>query len=445
MPIVSKAEKYFTDLLASNPDCSGWRCRFIRIEQILIVALKDFLADRCLLKASALSFTTILSMVPFLALVFAVLKGFSIQNRLEPFLLNHVAAGSEQAVTKIIQYINNTNVASLGIIGLLVLILTVLSLLDSIEDAFNDIWGVQATRSLYRKFTDYMSVVLVAPLLMFSAVSITTSLKSREIVAWMLSVPYLGALVSHGFGFIPYVSMWLALTLFYLFIPNTGVRLKSALAGGMLAGTLWQLAQWGYIHFQMGVTRYNAIYGAISLVPLIMVWIYTSWVIVLFGGEVAWAHQTLRNYRRGLRINPNHAMHRYIALSLFQMISVAYVEGRPARTIEDMAEELDVPTRIMKNIFNFYENQGVLASGAGDPATCLPAKDIDLITIDDLMSMLENFAGSRIQQPPENIPSTVTKVLQLMDAGRGKALSGMTVRHLACLPPTIDKRLDNGI
>lgn len=445
MTIFSRAEKYFSDLLSVNPDCYGWRCRLLRVAQILIVAVKDFLADRCLLKASALSFTTILSLVPFLALIFAVLKGFSIQNRLEPFLLDHVAAGSEKAVTKIIQYINNTNVASLGIIGLLTLVLTVIALFDSIEDAFNDIWGVRETRSLYRKFTDYMSVVLVAPLLMFSAVSITTSLKSREIVLWMLSVPYLGAFVFHGFGFVPYLSMWLALTLFYLFIPNTGVRLKSALVGGILAGTLWQIAQWGYIHFQMGVSRYNAIYGALSLVPLIMIWIYTSWVIVLFGGEIAWAHQTLRNYRRGLRLTPNHAMHQYLTLAVFQLIATAYVGGTPARTIEDMAEELEVPTRIVNDIFTYFEKHGLLAATGGNPSICIPARDIDTIKIDEIMALLRNYGGSRVHKASENISTTVAGVLQLMEAGRGEALNGMTVRDIACLPPAIDKRSNNDI
>ena len=446
MTLVAKYEKIISDLLDLNPEqYDGVRRQALKIAQILAVAAKDFIADRCLLKASALSFTTILSLVPFLALVFAILKGFGVQNRLEPLLVRQVAAGSEKAVIKIIQYINNTNVSSLGVVGLVTLILAVVSLFDSIDETFNDIWGVKETRSVYRKFTDYLSVALVAPLLMLSAASITTSLKSQSIVLWLLSVPYIGSFVFNGFGFMPYLSIWLALIFFYVFIPNTKVSIKSALAGGVLAGTLWQLAQWCYIHFQMGVTRYNAIYGALSLVPLVMLWIYTSWVVVLFGGEVAWAHQTLRSCRRGLRMTPNHAMHEYLTLSVFKMIAVAFVSGKEARTVDNMAEELDVPTRIVRELVTFFVNRRLLVEGVGDGSVCLPAMDIGAITVDSLLAALREFGGNDFASDTDSGSADVARLLQRIEHGRGETLAGMTVRDLAKVPPAIDKRPENDI
>lgn len=446
MHIVRTAETWISELLGTNPEQYGGVRRYaLKIAQILAVAAKDFISDRCLLKASALSFTTILSLVPLLALVFAILKGFGVQNRLEPMLLRQVAAGSEKAVSSIIQYINNTDVASLGAAGLITLLLAAGSLFDSIDEAFNDIWGVKETRSMYRKFTDYLSVALVAPLMMLSAASITTSLKSQAVVLWLLSVPWLGAFVFHGLGFMPYLSIWVALFFFYRFIPNTQVRFRSALVGGVLAGTLWQFAQWGYIHFQMGVTRYNAIYGALSLVPLVMVWIYTSWIVVLFGGEVAWAHQTLRSCRRGLRMTPNHAMHEYLALSLFQMIATSFVAGEPARSAEDMAEELDVPTRIVSDLLSFYVDRRFLAQGGGDISAYLPARDIGTLLLDDILTAVREYGGSGCAFSSEHEPANVLGLLHRLERERGEVLAGMTVRDLVIMPAAIDKRGVTGI
>jgi membrane protein len=372
------------------------------------------------------------------------LKGFGVQNRLEPLLQQQVAAGSEKAVSSLILYINNTNVASLGFVGLVALMFTALSLFDSIDEAFNDIWEVSETRSLYRKFTDYMYVALVVPLLMIAATSVTTILKSQDIIQNLVSVPYLGVFVTHGFGFTPYLSIWLALIFFYVFIPNTKVQLQSAILGGILAGTLWQFAQWCYIHFQVGVTKYNAIYGALSLVPLIMVWIYTSWVVVLFGGEVARAHQSLGSCRRGVRKSLSHAMHEYLVLSLFQMISTAFVFGRPARTAEDIADELDVPTRMVRDLCSFFVERRLLVNGSGDVPVFLPARDPESITVNELLAALKGYGGEGWQLMTDAMKPDVACLLERIEAQRRETLAGMTVKDLAVCP-AIDKRPENGI
>src|SRR5512136_3196428 len=259
-------------------DYTGPIRRLIRALQVITLVIRDFWYDQCLLHAAALTFTTILSLVPFFALTFALLKGFGVHNKVEPLILNKVAAGSQETVDKIITYINNTNMTSMGAIGLVALVLTVVSVLGNIEEAFNVIWGVKETRTFYRKFSDYLSVVITGPLLLLAAVSITTSLQSQWIVKWLVEKSYLGDALLSLFRLAPYVTIWLALVFLYIFIPNTRVNFRSALFGGVLAGTIWQLAQWGYIHFQVGVAKYNAVYGTLSLLPLLMVWIYTSWL-----------------------------------------------------------------------------------------------------------------------------------------------------------------------
>ncbi len=428
------AKVYVDTLLDRDPaEYGGIRRLMLKGAQLLVVSGKDFIADRCLLQSAALSFTTILSLVPFLALAFAILKGFGVQNRLEPLLIQQVTAGSEKAVANIIQYINNTNMTSLGTAGLVSLVITVVSLFESTEEAFNGIWGVTETRSVYRKFTDYLSVALVAPILMLSATSITTSLQSQEVVRWAVAKPYIGELLLRGFRIAPYLSIWLALIFFYLFIPNTKVRFRSALVGGILAGTIWQFAQWGYIHFQLGVTRYNAIYGTLALLPIIMIWIYTSWAIILFGGEVVWAHQTLRSCRRGLRLTPNHALYEYLTLSVFRLIAIRHVNGQPPQSVESMAEELDMPTRTLQDLISFFVARGFLAEGVGDPITCLPAKEIATLSVSDLLSALREYGGSGFSSAEKIGTEAVDHLLQRLEEARGESLGGVTVRDLANL------------
>lgn len=246
------------------------------------------------LRAAALTYTTVLSLVPFLAIAFAVLKGFGVQNALEPVLLKVVGESSREVVIRIIGYVNNTNVKSLGLIGLLTLLVTVINLLTSIEEAFNAICGVSETRSLQRRFSDYLSVVVVGPVLLMVAMSMTSSLQSQWLVQWLINHTVLGDAILLLFRLVPYVSVWIAMTFLYSYIPNAKVPLRSALLGGVVAGTIWQFTQWAYFHFQVGVANYNAIYGALAALPIFLVWIYTSWLIVLFGLELVRSHQQQR-------------------------------------------------------------------------------------------------------------------------------------------------------
>src|SRR5512133_3827601 len=242
------------------------------------------------LRAAALTFYTLLSLVPLLAIAFSVLKGLGVQNSLEP-VLRQVAGDSQEAVSLIVGYVNNTNVKSLGVIGLVFLFVTAVSLLESIEESFNAICGVSENRSPQRRFSDYLSVIIVGPVMLLAATSITSGLQSKWLVRWIIERVYFGDKILLLFQMLPYVSIWITTIFLYMFIPNTKIRLASAILGGILAGTAWQITQWGYFHFQVGVANYNAIYGTLAALPVFLVWIYTSWLIVLFGLEVVCAHQ----------------------------------------------------------------------------------------------------------------------------------------------------------
>jgi len=254
-----------------------------------------FFNDRCPIFASALSFSSLLSIVPFLAIVFVILKTMDLHTSLTPVILSNVAAGSQEIVSSILRYIHNTRVASLGVIGMVALLLTVMATLDTVEEAFNQICNLDREKAYHHKMRDYLIVIFSIPLLIALSSSITTSLQHQEVVRWFLRLPLFGRFLLVLFRLTPYLSIWIALVCLFKFIPNTRINIRNALIGGLLAGTILQMAQWLHIHFQFGVSRYNAIYGTLALLPVFMIWIYTSWVIVLAGMEIVWHLQKNSN------------------------------------------------------------------------------------------------------------------------------------------------------
>jgi len=245
-----------------------------------------FIDDRCMILASALSFSSMLSIVPFLAIVFSILKVLDVHTTLAPILLSNLAVGSQEIVARILRYISNTRVGSLGVIGLITLFLSIIATLDTVEDAFNQICGIGRGKAVHHKLRDFLIVILSIPLLIGFAVIITTSLQHQGFVQWFLRLSGIGHLLL--LRIVPYLSIWIALICLYQFIPNAKIRFRHALAGGLIAGSAWQLAQWTFIYFQLGVSRQNAIYGTLALLPVFMMWIYTCWIIVLAGMEMVW-------------------------------------------------------------------------------------------------------------------------------------------------------------
>jgi membrane protein len=227
-----------------------------------------------------------LSIVPFLAFLFSILKALDVHTTLVPQLLSNVAGGSPEIVASILRYINNTRVGSLGAIGLITLFLSIMATLDNTEEAFNQICGIGRGKAVHHKLRDYLIVLFAIPLLTALAVSLSTSLQHQGMIQWFLRLPGIGNLLL--LRVIPYLSIWIALVCLYLFIPNVRIRFRYAVVGGLIAGAGWQVAQWTFIHFQLGVSRYNAIYGTMALLPVFMIWIYTSWIIVLAGMEIVW-------------------------------------------------------------------------------------------------------------------------------------------------------------
>jgi membrane protein len=410
-----------------------WRRFLLNQGQILVLVVRGFFADGCMLRASALTFTTLLSLVPLLALMFAVLKGLGVQNELEPLLLSHLAVGGGAVVTKIVEYINNTNVARLGSYGLIFLVVTVLTLLSNIEDSFNGVWGVRETRPLLRRFTDYFSVVTIGPLFLVAAISMTSSLESQQIVQVLLSYEYVGEALLALFEVLPFMVMWLVFAGLYLFMPNVKVSPRAALIGGVFGGTLWQVSQWGYLNFQVGVARYNAIYGTMAALPILMVWIYLSWMIVLLGLEMTYATQNLRNLRRDIRgARVNFASVEFIALTVLLSIGRNFFLGKPALVQEELSAMLDVPSRLLHNILEELTRLGYVVNVVqnDDNVGFQPAQALEKIKLHEVIRGLAvdgadySHLGNSLER------GAIAGVAETLKEAERQALAGLTLRDL---------------
>ncbi|MFA9614334.1 MAG: YihY/virulence factor BrkB family protein, partial [Deltaproteobacteria bacterium] len=267
-----------------------WKARLTRVLRVFYVVIRDLLEGQLTLRAMSLVYTTLLAMVPLLAVSFSVLKGFGVHNQIEPLLLNFLRPMGERGVemsSRIIGFVDSVRAGVLGSVGFALLIYTVISLIQKIERACNDTWHVSRSRPLSQKFSDYLSVILIGPVLVFTALGITASVMSTAVVQKMVAIKVFGSLMELATTLVPYLLVIAAFTFVYIFIPNTRVRFRSALTGGLVAGVLWETSGWAFASFVVKSSNYTAIYSGFAILIMFMIWLYLSWLIVLVGASVA--------------------------------------------------------------------------------------------------------------------------------------------------------------
>jgi membrane protein len=333
----------------------------IRDLRVLILALGGFLRDKCLLRASALTYYSLLSIVPLFALVFGIAKGFG----LETFIRNQIIQLAERAnwpsevVEQVVLFSSKLLEATKGGlvagIGVALLLWTAISILGNIEEAFNDIWRVRRSRSLIRKFTDYISIMVFGPILIVISSSLNVVVAS-EIQAIVQRIELLGAVSPFIFfllKFLPYLSIWALLLMSYIVLPNTKVSLKSAVLAGVATGTVFQVIQWIYITFQIGASKYGAIYGSFAALPLFLAWLQLSWMIVLFGAEIAVADENYETYG----FHPDYARlsvasRKVLALKVLHLLVKRFVQGERPLTAVEISATLEIPVRLNRRLLD---------------------------------------------------------------------------------------------
>jgi len=333
-----------------NPRKSFWLTQL----RILLLAVRRFSEDKCELRASALTFYTLLSIVPVVAMAFGVAKGFGLEKILETQLLAKLE-GQPEVAERILGFartlLENTKGGAIAGVGVALLFWSVIKVLGNIESSFNDIWGIKKARSFGRKLADYLSVTMICPVLLIAASSVTVLL-TTQITSMLERLSFLGyaaGVIIFLLGLLPYAVIWVLFTFMYVFMPNTKVQLKSGLWGGLAAGTVYQLVQFAYIKFQIGVSSYGAIYGSFAALPLFLVWLQLSWLIVLFGAEVSFARQNVAAYEFEPDCSKlSQSFQRTVALLITQHCVKAFLDGKHAPTAEELSRTLEIPIRLAR-------------------------------------------------------------------------------------------------
>lgn len=354
-----------------------------------------FYTDQCLMRASALAYASLLSIVPLLAVMFAVLKGLGVQHRLEPLLLSRLSLSAETTAA-VIGYIDRTNVTTLGALGAALLFVSVISLLGSIESSFNHIWRVSRSRSVRRKLTDYLAVVLLAPLLLLTAGAITSSLQVEQVLQWVLQKQYVGGAVVQGLRLVPVAINAIALGLVYAVMPYRRPHMPAVFICALAAGAAWQAVQSAYVTLEIGVARYNAIYGAVAQLPVTLVWLYTSWVVVLAGAEVAAV------YEFGADSTPAHGgvvNRSAVALHILVCGARAFAGTGSAIRPVAVARELQLARGAVMEIIERLVQQGWLAAIEGEEPRYILATDPKRIALAPLQELNTTGAVPRACDP----------------------------------------------
>ncbi len=342
-------------------------------------------SDRISFLAASLTFITTLSIVPVLAVSFSVAKGLGVADILRKTIETQVSGIQPEVLEYLFQYVENTNASTLGIIGVLFLFYTVTRMLSSMEDAFNRIWNVPEQRPLYRKFSDYISIVMVCPLLFIAATTITASLKSNAYVEFLLGVQFLRSLVALALSLVPYLLIWIAIAVLYQLLPNTRVPVACALPGAIIAGTLWQVVQSLYITFQIGVAKYNAIYGSFASLPLFLIWLNLSWLILLFGAEMSYAFYGFgKVHPRSLR-TLDQSCFEPLALKIFLVLAERFRKGRRPLTSREISLRLGIDPALINEVLDHLIRKSLVAQTKDSPPKLQPARDLEAITVGEVM------------------------------------------------------------
>lgn len=349
-----------------------------RWQRSVIAVSRRFMADQCLVHASALAYISLLSLVPLLAVMFAVLKGLGIQNRLEPLLLSRLSLNPETSAA-IIGYIDRTQLATLGTLGALTLVLSVIGVLGAIEATFNHIWRVTQGRSLWRKLTDFLGVVLLTPFLLLMGVTITSSLQVQAVLDWASTTQGIGTAALQVLGLVPIGINALAIGLLYAVLPNRRPYPRAIVGSALLAGAAWHVVQWLYVSLQIGVAQYNAIYGVMSQLPITLVWLYVSWVIVLAGAELA-AFAELGGEPAG-RVCPHEGA---VALEILVRSARAFRSGEGPLDAVRLARSLRVPLGTVLRICTQLDTWGWVRAVDAVPGRVVLTRDAAQIDLGQL-------------------------------------------------------------
>jgi membrane protein len=413
----------------------------IKILRVVILAARGFMKDDCQQKASVLTYYSLLNMVPIVAVIFGVAKGFGFDKLIEKQILEMAQKGNWQSdiTNQIIGFshslLENVKGGLIAGVGVILLFWTIISILGKIEKSLNDVWEVRRPRTLARKFSDYLTMMVLAPILFVISSSATVLIAGQvKFFAHKAGVLTLfGPVISFFLNLLPYVSIWTLLSILYLILPNTRVPIRAGILGGIAAGTILQIVQWIYIKFQIGVASYGAIYGSFAAIPLLLVWIQMSWMIVLFGSEIAHASLNYETYG----FHPDYSRisvssRRLLVLRIFRLLVEKFSAGEKPLSISQIARELEIPVRLVRQLLQELADIGLVGETPGrikNEVAFQPAQTIDGITVKYALDAYEQH-GATVPYPPSEEAEKISRHLKEISETIEKSAANIKLKEI---------------
>ncbi len=372
-----------------------WKAFFFRILRIAMLVIRGIKDDALPVHASALTFSTLMSLVPFLAIVFALLRGLGFgQEVIDSFFewQTEMPEEFQGFMNQIVEVVNSAKIARMGGIGLLFVVLFATMVLNGMEVSFNRIWGISQSRNMLRRVSNYISLLVVVPIFIMVASTISATLQNSAIVEQLGSAKLL---YLYFLRLAPLLSVWFALTFLYLMLPNTKVNRNAAIISGLIAGIFWLLWQKLYITMQLGVGRYNAIYGTFASIPIFLAWLYTGWLIILLGAETAFSiqyHNTLYIERNEERASIRSQL--MLAYAVIIWAARAFLERGKPLELAPFAEQYRVPIRLVRKIVSQLESAGLLAAVADCDGCFVMLRSPGKVTLGDITQVILSSGAS---------------------------------------------------
>ncbi|MGO8760746.1 MAG: YihY/virulence factor BrkB family protein [Desulfobaccales bacterium] len=415
----------------------GPGCLFaLKCLRVLVLASRGLIYNQSLVRSSALAYATILGFIPLFALLFAILQAIGVPRLLATYLLENLAPGSRDFATQILQYIEATRVTSLGVFGVVVLLLDLVIVMTNVEKAFNKTWQVSRTRPWSRKVSDYLSIFLIFPILMAVALTFSTSFWGIRYVIDVLSGIMPAIFFTATRWMVSLGLLWFAFIFIYLVMPNTQVNFWSAVLGGVVGGTVWQVAQWIFTGIQGGSTYYNAIYGALYHLLFLFIWLFWCWLILLFGTEIAFAHQNLDRLTRQFRRPPAppEPVDEYLCLAALVSIGARFFQRQPPLSRDELSQILPRGNNLAHRVTQVLQDCNLVVElipeAPGSSPQFQPKLPLDQVTVKEVLDGLRQSRGGALDAALAGEPRLIPLLKPLVEAAAPVNWEGLTLQQL---------------
>jgi membrane protein len=383
---------------------SSFKVTIIRSLKIILLSAQGFSRDLCSLRASALTLYTVLSIVPIIAMLFGIAKGFGFEKIMEQELIDKIP-NQETMVLQLIDFSRNMlENAKGGVVagtGIIILFWTIINVIGDIEESFNYIWKIDKNRSIGRKFSDYLSLMLLAPIVLLTSGSITVFLKTK--ITWLITYIQLPGiatwLVIKALSLLPLILMSGLFAFMFIFMPNRKINYRAGLIAGIATGIMYDVVQWVYLSLQIGVSAYNAIYGSFAALPLFIVWLQVGWMIVLLGCEIAFYLQNYENYQDSNKFsNLSFSLTKVIALQITHLIVKNFIDLNAPLTAAEIAKKLAIPITIIQPVLlKLIASHIIIEFNNQDEYELYqPAVDVNKLTITYVINALEHCGQNHL-------------------------------------------------